>query len=178
MSCEACAWIEKSKKIYEDDKVIAILADQPANPGHTIVIPKKHYTILEQIPDNEIAHHGIVINKITRAIFESMNIQGVNVLMQNGLSAHQQIPHFMTHIIPRMENDNVGLTWQPRQLSEEEMSTVELQLMEQTRSLEPVDIKPMAQVNLDKDRAPQDPSTEKTGSDETNYLVKQLEKIP
>ncbi|MBS1267147.1 MAG: hypothetical protein MAG795_01119 [Candidatus Woesearchaeota archaeon] len=178
MSCQACDWIEKSKKIYEDDKLVAILAKQPANPGHTIVIPKKHYTILEQIPDKEVQHHGIVINKITRAIFESMNIQGVSVLMQNGIAAHQKIPHFMTHIIPRMENDDVGLVWQPRQLSEEEMSTVELQLNEQTKKIETVDAKPLTKVNIDNGSSHKKQKVGNNQSDEINYLIKQLERIP
>src|SRR3989344_1601038 len=50
--CPFCLIAEnkiKSKKIYEDNDIIAVLDINPANPGHTIVFPKTHYQILAQI---------------------------------------------------------------------------------------------------------------------------------
>jgi len=41
-----------SKKLYEDDECIAILDVNGASPGHSFVIPKEHYPILEKVPDH------------------------------------------------------------------------------------------------------------------------------
>ena len=56
--CLVCGIIEgkiPSKKVYEDEQILAVLDVNGANPGHCFVLPKKHYTIFEQVPDNEVA---------------------------------------------------------------------------------------------------------------------------
>ena len=40
-------------KIYEDDKVLAFLDIKPVNPGHTLVIPKKHFKTIEEINEEK-----------------------------------------------------------------------------------------------------------------------------
>ena len=40
-----------SKKIYEDNDVLAILDISQATKGHTLVIPKKHYANILEIPN-------------------------------------------------------------------------------------------------------------------------------
>ena len=43
--CIFCQIIEgkvQSKKIFEDEHSIAILDINPANPGHTLLLPKEH----------------------------------------------------------------------------------------------------------------------------------------
>lgn len=137
-NCLLCQIIDgkvPSKKIYEDDKVIAILDINGANPGHSFVIPKNHYPIMEQIPDEEIENLFNVANKVSSAIFENLNVQGTNIFITNGVPAGQTVAHFMIHVIPRKENDGISLTWEPKQLSEEEMSTIELKIKEQAGSI-------------------------------------------
>lgn len=123
-----------SKKVYEDELVMAVLDVNGANPGHCFVIPKNHYPIIEQVPDIEIGRLFQVSNKISGAIFESLGAQGTNIFVANGIPAGQTVAHFTINVIPRKENDGINLQWQPKQLSEEEMSTVELKLKEQTKN--------------------------------------------
>lgn len=175
--CQACEWLKTEPKLYEDDKIVAVLARNAINPGHIIVLPKNHYTILEQVPDYELAKLSKVANKLSIALFESMKIQGTNLLIQNGLASHQEIPHFMIHIVPRMENDGHNFIWKPRQLSEEEMSTVEIQLKEQAKTIgnfEKEKPKPMV---LDK-KPEQIVQKAVEKSEEINYLLRQLERLP
>jgi hypothetical protein len=42
------------------------------------------------------------------------------------------LPHFVVNVVPRTEGDNINLQWQPKQLNEEEMSTIELKIKEVT----------------------------------------------
>jgi len=124
-----------SKKIYEDDFVLAVLDVNGANPGHCFVIPKNHYPILEQVPDLEIGRLFQVSNRVSSAIFESLGAQGTNIFVANGTPAGQTVAHFTINVIPRKENDGINLQWQPRQLSEEEMSTIELKLRDQAKNI-------------------------------------------
>ena len=41
----------ESRKIYEDDHVIAILDAYPVVDGHTLIIPKKHYTDFKDLDE-------------------------------------------------------------------------------------------------------------------------------
>ena len=133
--CQILAGKIPSKKIYEDEEVMGILDMNGANPGHTFVFAKKHHPILEQIPDALVGRLFTVANKISSAIFDSMNIQGTNIFVANGTSAGQVVAHFLINVIPRLENDGINLQWATKKLNDEEMSTVELKLKEQTEHL-------------------------------------------
>jgi len=162
-----------SKKIYEDDNAIVILDINGASPGHAFVIPKEHYPIIEQIPDPMVGILFDLANKTSSAIFETLNIQGTNIFVTNGVAAGQKVAHFMINVVPRNENDGINMDWQPKQLSDEEMSTVELKLKDAAQNIggfeSPTASQPKKQteqkvVTLD--------------NDEDNYLIKQLNRIP
>ena len=136
--CIVCDIIDNkvpSKKVYEDDLAVAVLDVNGANPGHCFVMPKNHYPIIEQIPDNEIGKLFQVSNKISSAIFESLGAQGTNIFVANGIAAGQTIAHVTINVVPRKTNDGISFQWQPKSLDEEEISTVELKLKEQTKNI-------------------------------------------
>ena len=167
--CEIIQGKEKTKKIFEDDKVIAILHPKPAAVGHIVLFCKEHQPILENVKDYDIGYLFKIANKLSTAAFESLGAQGTNVIIQNGVAAGQKIAHSSVHVIPRRENDGLHLEWQPRQLNEEEMSTVELQLKEETKNIGQFEKEEEQPVKLD---------TEKKEIKGDNYLVKQLRRIP
>lgn len=160
-----------AKKIYEDDDILAILDFNGANPGHSFIIPKEHIPILEQIPSHLVAKLFNVANKVSSAIFDVLKVQGTNIFVANGVPAGQKVAHFIVNVVPRKENDGVNLQWQPKQLSEEEMSTIELRIKEEIG-------------NVGFGEAPKVKQTEKREtiseevSGEDNYLLKQLNRIP
>ena len=174
----ACIYCDAAKGqgieiVYEDDRLIAFLASKPAADGHMIVIPKKHYQIIEQIPDHDIAHLFNTVNKLSIAAFESVKSQGTNIIIQNGVAAGQVIPHVSVHIIPRKENDGLDFQWQPKPLTEEVISTIELQLKKGTESIGAFQLEEKAEPIQLTTKA----KTIKKGKGE-NYLLKQLERIP
>lgn len=136
--CLICQIIEgkvPSKKIYEDDEILAFLDYNGAARGHTYIVPKSHVPIFEQVPDELVEKIFSIANKISTALFESLNVQGTNIFIANGVSAGQAIAHFIVNIVPRTEGDGINLQWQPRQLSEEEMSTVEIKIKEGAQNI-------------------------------------------
>ena len=169
--CQIIAGKIPSKKIYEDEQVMAVLDVNGANPGHCFVIPKNHYPIIEQIPDSEISRLFQVSNKISTAIFESLGAQGTNIFVANGIPAGQTVAHAVVNVIPRKENDGINLQWTPKQLSEEEMSTVELRLKEQSKNIGNFE-KEIKKTKI------QSSEIEFLSEDEEEYFTKQLRRLP
>lgn len=98
-----------SRKIYEDDIVIAFLDINPINKGHTLVIPKEHYHSTLETPDEILKHIAVVVKKITLAIMKATDSHGCNIAINNGEVSGQIIFHTHWHIMPRFENDGYEL---------------------------------------------------------------------
>lgn len=107
--CKIAAGEIPSYKVYEDDDVLAFLDIAPVNPGHALVIPKKHYANLEEIPEEELVKIIKVVKKVGKSVKEKLDAQGYNVFVNNDPAAGQIIPHLHFHIIPRKEGDGLGL---------------------------------------------------------------------
>ena len=107
-NCIFCKIIKKeipSNLIYEDDKVSVILDINPANEGHCLVLPKEHYQILPQIPDDLIGYLFLTAKKTSRALLKALAVKGTTIFVANGAIAGQKAPHFMIHVIPRKKGD-------------------------------------------------------------------------
>jgi histidine triad (HIT) family protein len=175
MACDVCDMMKDPDvlKVYEDDKIIAMLLNAPASPAHCIVAPKEHYPIMEKVPDFIISRIFVVANKISVALFESLNMAGTNLLVSNGIPAGQDIPHFFVNIVPRSENDSLNLNWQPQQASQDDLATVILQLQEHTANI--------GGFESEQPRAGPSQSETKTieqKEGEDDYLMKSLDRIP
>ncbi len=115
--CHIAAGRVASRKIYEDDKVVAVLDINPANPGHVLIVPKEHYVIMPQIPEDVLEHIGMIAKGISHAQLKAFKAQGTNIFVANGVAAGQRAQHFMMHVIPRMERDDVGLILPERSMA-------------------------------------------------------------
>lgn len=95
--------------VYEDDSVIAFLDIRPSNPGHTLVVPKKHYETLLDMPEEEVAHLIKVVKHVAESMMDAMNADGFNILQNNKEAGYQLIPHAHFHVVPRFKNDGLQL---------------------------------------------------------------------
>jgi histidine triad (HIT) family protein len=100
-----------SKKIYEDDYVIAILDLSQAEKGHTLVIPKKHYDTFLDADAKTVSHSFEVSQKLAIKIKEKLNADGINILNNTNEAAGQSVMHMHIHIIPRYKNDDLKITF-------------------------------------------------------------------
>ena len=105
--CQIISGKIPSKKIYEDDISIVILDINPATKGHVLLIPKEHYSIMPQLPDNILANLTVMARNISQAMLRGMGASGTNIYIANGLVAGQRAQHFMIHVIPRKDGDNL-----------------------------------------------------------------------
>ncbi|MFH1237504.1 MAG: HIT family protein [Candidatus Aenigmatarchaeota archaeon] len=90
-----------TQKIYEDSEHIAFLDINPRNPGHTLVMPKKHYETIMQMPDHELGELSKIVKKMAIAVKKGMKADGVSIGQSNERAAGQVIPHVHFHVIPR-----------------------------------------------------------------------------
>lgn len=109
------------KKVYEDAECIAILDINPANKGHMLLFPKKHYGMMAQMEDREAGMLYAVANKLAKAAFDGLKASGSNIVVGNGAIAGQRAPHALINIIPRFDGDKVVVGWNPVKLSDDEM---------------------------------------------------------
>lgn len=111
-----------SYKVYEDDSYLAFLDISQATIGHTLVIPKKHYENIFELPEDSKIFQ--IVTKLSKAVKKATNAQGVNILNNNGEAAGQTVKHFHIHIIPRYENDNFTINFPSNSLSQEEFNNL------------------------------------------------------
>src|SRR3989338_1193538 len=122
--CQIISGKVQSKKIYEDEKVLAILDINPANPGHALLMTKEHYSIMPQIPDDEIAHVFMAAKSLSNSMLRSIDAHGTNIIVANGIAAGQRAQHFMAHVIPRKENDGVNFVLPQKAMEQNEVEAV------------------------------------------------------
>jgi len=111
MSCLFCKIANKeidSKIVYEDEFSVAFLDINPSQKGHLLVIPKKHYQNLNEIPEEEIVKLFEIVKKMTILLKEKLNVSSFNIGWNHGKDAGQVINHLHIHIIPRYPNDGGG----------------------------------------------------------------------
>ena len=106
--CKIVSGEVESKKVYEDDAVLAILDIRPAAEGHVILLPKQHAQILQLLPPQE--QLGLYQKAIRMAgqLKEAMIAEHVTIFTASGHAAGQQAPHAMLHLIPREKGDGLS----------------------------------------------------------------------
>ncbi len=109
--------------MYEDEKTLAFLDIRPVNPGHTLVVPKKHAENIFDIPPDDWTAVAEATRVLAIAIEKAVSADGVNLAMNNREHAGQLVPHAHVHIIPRKKGDGLEL-WPQRPYPEGEAEDV------------------------------------------------------
>ena len=109
-----------SLKVYEDDIVIAFLDNQPVNIGHTLVVPKAHYSDCLETPDSIMADVMAAVRRVGAAAMKATGAGGFNVGINCGPVAGQVVMHTHVHVIPRFAGDGLHL-WGKREIEKEKM---------------------------------------------------------
>lgn len=89
--------------VYEDKHTLAFLDIMPFEKGHTLVIPKKHYKTIMDMPEQEYLELQKVVLKLAKHFREVLKCD-VNIWQNNGHKAGQEIMHVHFHVVPRREN--------------------------------------------------------------------------
>ena len=96
-----------AKKVYETDDVLAFLAIDPVNKGHTLVIPKKPIENIFNLSGDDAAILMKAIIIVSNAVKKGSNAPAINILSNNGSEAGQTVFHLHFHIIPSYKKGEV-----------------------------------------------------------------------
>ncbi len=133
MDCIFCAIVAgeiPAAKVYEDEHVFAFMDIAPANPGHTLVIPKQHYRNIFDMPPEIGSKIMPAAVLIANAIRTALNPDGLNLFQSNEAAAFQTVFHFHLHLIPRWESDPLRLPWRPSEGDMEEIGNTAAKIRE------------------------------------------------
>lgn len=97
------------EKIYENENFFSIPDANPIAKGHSLVISKKHFANILELPASFGQELLDCIKKTSEQIFRDTKATGINIVNNNFPSAGQVINHVHFHIIPRSEGDGVKL---------------------------------------------------------------------
>ena len=98
----------KTNIIIENDKAMAFLDAFPLSKGHTLVIPKAHYSKIQELDENSSQSVFNLVLKISSPIEKATGVNSTTIAIHNGKEAGQEIPHVHIHVIPRKSGDGAG----------------------------------------------------------------------
>jgi len=98
----------QSLTIYEDSNVRAFLDIHPLTLGHTVVVPKKHYGNVIDLPEELVGPVFLGVKKAAEMLKLGLGIEGFTIGINHGTIGHQEIDHLHVHVIPRRSGDGGG----------------------------------------------------------------------
>lgn len=122
--CSIAAGATPSVNVFEDRDTVVFLDHRPLFPGHCLLITKKHFATMSDLPDALLATAFVNVRMISEAVVSAMRAEGSFVAVNNRVS--QSVSHFHVHIVPRRKDDGLrGFFWPRRKYaSDPEMESV------------------------------------------------------
>ncbi len=123
--CPFCLMSEgkiPTTKVYSDERYMAVLEINPANPGHVLLFAKRHVSTFVDLSQEEVgdlARLAQVLLKSLHKLFPASNIHA-----DNGEFAGQRFPHFVLQLIPRKQGDKVQFAWESSKVTPEELAKI------------------------------------------------------
>lgn len=109
MDCIFCKIANKdvpTDLIKESKRSIAFLDAFPLTKGHSLVIPKRHYSKVQEMTDDDSQDLFDLVKDVTAKVDK---LTGATlVAIHNGKQSGQEIPHVHVHLIPRSKDDSAG----------------------------------------------------------------------
>ena len=129
--CESCKFCQivrgevRSHIVFEDGVTFAFLDHRPLFAGHCLLIPKKHYETLRDLPAAVVPVLFLNLQLVAGAVEDALAADGSFVAINNRVS--QSVPHLHVHVVPRRKKDGLkGFFW-PRQKYENEEAILKVQ---------------------------------------------------
>ncbi len=122
--CTIIAGKIPANKVYENGHSLAFLDINPINKGHTLVVPKDHYSEVSDLPSSVLHDMIDAVQKVADAVKKGVAADGINLGMNNGRAAGQVVFHAHMHVIPRFSHDGLH-HWPSKKYAEGEIKEVE-----------------------------------------------------
>jgi histidine triad (HIT) family protein len=105
--CVFCAVVAGAEHlaVYRDDRIVAFLDHAPVFPGHTLVVPARHFETLDDLPESEVAPLFLLARRLSIAFRSALAADGSFVAVNTRIS--QSVPHVHVHVVPRRKGDGL-----------------------------------------------------------------------
>lgn len=114
--CQFCAivkGVQKARIVCLTNDCVSFFPLKPVIKGHTLVVPKRHVKDLWSADADLVSKTMDAVRKTGRAIMDTLNPDGINVINSTGEAASQTIFHLHIHVVPRWQQDRIGNIWPP-----------------------------------------------------------------
>ena len=111
-NCIFCDLIQGAAEVsvcYEDSQAIAFMDIQPVNAGHVLVVPRDHYESLCDVPAETAMHLFEVSMRLAPIIRDVSGCGDMNLVVNSGEAAGQNVFHYHVHVIPRRQDDGFDI---------------------------------------------------------------------
>jgi histidine triad (HIT) family protein len=112
-------------RLMESDQVLSFMDINPVNPGHALVVPKRHVRSLLDLQEEELHAAMSAVKRVARAVMEATDSPAFNVFQSDGEAAGQVIGHVHFHVIPRHPDDGLPRGWRQLRYTEGEMDALQ-----------------------------------------------------
>jgi histidine triad (HIT) family protein len=109
--CWIVAGRSEGHEIYHDDATLAFMDIHPVNDGHCLVIPRRHFQKVFDMPPDAFGRVASAVVKVARAVNEVLRPAGISLVQANGEAAGQSVSHVHVHVLPRRAGDNLLINW-------------------------------------------------------------------
>lgn len=109
--CEFCAIVagdNAAHVLYEDERSLAFLDENPTRDGHTVVVPKEHCEELLATADHEATPVLETVDAVAAALRAVLDPDGFSVFYTSG-PLIGSVPHAHIHLVPRDQDDGISL---------------------------------------------------------------------
>lgn len=103
--CIFCHLDQDREIIAENDLAIAFYDTFPVNPGHTLIIPKRHVANYFDLTDGEIVAMQSLLKQVKQIIEQRYSPDGYNIGVNVNMAGGQSIFHVHMYLIPRFFGD-------------------------------------------------------------------------
>ena len=110
--CIFCDLVQGAAEVsvcYEDADAIAFMDVQPVNGGHVLVVPRDHYESLCDVPPAIAMHVFDVAMRLAPIIRDVSGCADMNLVVNSGEAAGQNVFHYHVHLIPRRNGDGFDI---------------------------------------------------------------------
>ena len=103
--CIFCNLDQNREILVENDLAIAFYDAFPVNPGHTLIIPKRHVANYFELTEEECVAIQALLKIVKDTVEEKFHPDGYNIGVNVNEAAGQSVFHVHMHLIPRYIGD-------------------------------------------------------------------------
>ena len=128
--CKIVAGEIPATSLVETELALSFMDIAPVNPGHALVIPKRHTETLLDVSREELGECIRMVQRVARAVMAATGSVGCNLLQNTHQCAGQRVLHVHFHVIPRSPDYGFRFDWRQLEYGEGEMDGLHCRIRE------------------------------------------------